>query len=209
MRTPRIKGRYHAFAELIKHEQAGKDYRQIVRVRESAIAVLAPHGGGIEPGTSELAEAIAGDELSLYCFEGLKRDDNDILHITSTQFDAPKCVALVEDAQIAVAVHGCRGPTPIIYVGGRHAPLKQRLIARLHQAGFRTQHDDNHAHAGRLSTNICNRGRAGRGIQLEITQGLREHLFAGLARPQRKRTTPMFETLVNAVRTVLLSVPDS
>lgn len=194
---------YTSFAELTAHERAGEDYLEITRDRGSPIVVLAPHGGGIERGTSEVAAAIAGDVYSLYCFEGLKRGDNDRLHITSTRFDAPRCVALVEEAQIAVTVHGCRDETPLVYVGGRHAPLKQRLIARLRQAGLRAQHDHNRAHAGRLPTNICNRGRAGRGVQLEISQGLREQLFAGLTRPERQMTTPRFAALVNAVRVVL------
>jgi phage replication-related protein YjqB (UPF0714/DUF867 family) len=53
------------------------------------VAVIAPHGGGIEPGTSELATAIAGDDFSLYLFEGLKSAGNGELHITSTNFDEP------------------------------------------------------------------------------------------------------------------------
>jgi phage replication-related protein YjqB (UPF0714/DUF867 family) len=46
-----------------------------------ALAILAPHGGGIEPGTSELAEAVAGEGLSFYAFEGLKRSGNAVLHV--------------------------------------------------------------------------------------------------------------------------------
>jgi phage replication-related protein YjqB (UPF0714/DUF867 family) len=90
-------------------------------------------------------------------------------------------------------------------VGGRHGALKSRLIDRLNRAGFRAQNDNNSAHAGRLSTNLCNRGRAGRGVQLELTQGLRDQLFVGLARAEREQTTPIFTALVDAVRAVLRS----
>ena len=44
---------------------------QINFIKEANIVIIAPHGGGIEPGTSELAIAIAGEELSFAVFEGL------------------------------------------------------------------------------------------------------------------------------------------
>ncbi|MGC9399851.1 MAG: poly-gamma-glutamate hydrolase family protein [Anaerolineae bacterium] len=203
MREPIIKGSYRSFVELTAHEQVGEDYREIVRDRDSAIVVLAPHGGGIERGTSELAAAIAGDELSLYCFEGLKREANDVLHIASTCFDAPRCVALVARAQIAVSVHGCRGDETVVYVGGRHTSLKERLIVRLRHAGFQARNDATH-HPGVFKANICNRGRLQRGIQLELPRGLRERLFVGLTRPQREQRTVDFTAFVDAVRAVLL-----
>jgi poly-gamma-glutamate hydrolase-like protein len=58
-------------------------------------ALVAPHGGGIEPGTSELADAIAASDLSFYTFEGLKPSGNTDLHITSTRFDEPMCLTLL------------------------------------------------------------------------------------------------------------------
>lgn len=43
----------------------------------------APHGGGIEPGTSEIADAIGGERGSFYTFGGLKSSGTADLHITS------------------------------------------------------------------------------------------------------------------------------
>ena len=57
--------------------------------RDSAYAIIAPHGGGIEPGTTELAEAIARNDFSFYTFEGKKRTSNRDLHLTATRFDEP------------------------------------------------------------------------------------------------------------------------
>lgn len=198
-------GRYTSFAELAAHERAGEDYREIVCDRESAVVVLAPHGNGIEPGTSELARAIAGDEFSFYCFEGLKEDDNDRLHITSTHFDAPRCVALVTRARTAVAVHGCQGNTPIVYIGGRHAALKARLMTSLRQATLRVK-DAPLRHAGQRPGNICNRGQSGRGVQLELTHGLRSRMFTGLSHEERETRRSVFDTFVEAVRQVLLTL---
>ena len=53
---------YANFAELEKHEQAGKDYLIVYRKADSKFCILAPHGGGIEPATSTIADAIASGD---------------------------------------------------------------------------------------------------------------------------------------------------
>jgi phage replication-related protein YjqB (UPF0714/DUF867 family) len=63
------KDKYFTFAELAAGEDPSA-YRIVSMPRGSAVAIIAPHGGNIEPGTSELARAVAGQELSLYLFEG-------------------------------------------------------------------------------------------------------------------------------------------
>ena len=90
-----MKDKYDSFSQLAKSETKGQDYRVCLVDRDSTTAVIAPHGGGIELGTSEVAEAIAADDFSFYAFEGIKSAGNRDLHITSTQFDEPACVALV------------------------------------------------------------------------------------------------------------------
>ena len=81
--------KYPNFATLAQHERAGIDYCVLVRRAEPAFAIVAPHGGGIEPGTSEIADAIARQRWSFYTFEGLKRAGNGVLHITSTPSMSP------------------------------------------------------------------------------------------------------------------------
>ncbi len=194
---------YCNFVELEARELAA-NYRIIACPRPSPIAVIAPHGGGIEPGTSELAAAIAGQEFSLYCFEGRKSDGNEALHITSTRFDEPQCLAIVAASQVVLAVHGSAEQEEIVHVGGRDSRLARRLCDALNAAGFAAQLDNTADHPGRLEANICNRGRSGRGCQLEISNGLRRTLFAGLKRQQRKHQTEHFHKFVAAVRAVLL-----
>ena len=47
---------------------------------------------------------------------------------------------------------------------------------------------------GKGAKNICNRGRGGAGVQLEITEGLRRTFFRQLSpRSERQHTTPAFE----------------
>ena len=96
---------YTSFAALRAAEPPG-EYRIRAFPRGSAKAVLAPHGGAIEPGTSEIAAAVAGEDLSLYCFEGLKGRVHSRLHITSHLFDEPECLALVAASDRVLAMHG-------------------------------------------------------------------------------------------------------
>jgi len=166
--------KYTSFAELARAEASGTDYRISALERpESPVVVVAPHGGSIEVGTSELAALIAGDDHSLFAFEGLKPcGRNRDLHITSHRFDHPECVALVGRCAVALGVHGCIGESQI-YVGGLDGELAARLAERLVLAGFRVS-AEGHRYPGRNPLNICNRGRLGRGAQIEVTRDLRD-----------------------------------
>jgi phage replication-related protein YjqB (UPF0714/DUF867 family) len=167
---------YLSFAELDVHETHGTDYRvRIVERAAATVAVIAPHGGGIEVGTSQLAARIARGRHSLFLFEGLKPPwQNRGLHITSHRFDHPLCVALVSRSPVTLAVHGCRGESRI-YVGGLDTELKALLAAKLRDAGFPATSDD-HPYMGLNPLNICNRGSRGRGAQIELTRDFRDPL---------------------------------
>jgi phage replication-related protein YjqB (UPF0714/DUF867 family) len=165
--------KYGSFAELKLHERQDADYR-VVRVDrpDSPVIILAPHGGEIEVGTSQIAALIAGDEHSLFCFEGLRIEAGSRdLHITSHRFDHPDCISLAARHRVVLAVHGCRGRAQV-FVGGLDTELSRCLTHRLTLAGFDAVAGD-HAYPGRHPQNICNRGSRGRGAQLEITHDLR------------------------------------
>jgi phage replication-related protein YjqB (UPF0714/DUF867 family) len=44
---------YKNFADLAAHEKENTDFRIRLVTRRDAAAIIAPHGGGIEPGTAE------------------------------------------------------------------------------------------------------------------------------------------------------------
>ncbi|MEJ0034667.1 MAG: poly-gamma-glutamate hydrolase family protein [Gammaproteobacteria bacterium] len=175
---------YTSFAELEVRETHGTDYRvRMVERPDAPVVILAPHGGGIEVGTSQLAARIARGRHSLFLFEGLKPPwQNRGLHITSHRFDHPLCVALVSRHPVTLAVHGCRGESRI-YVGGLDTVLKTLLAAKLNDAGFSTT-SDNHPYMGLNPLNICNRGSRGRGVQIELTRDFREPIY-------RRRIAPL------------------
>jgi phage replication-related protein YjqB (UPF0714/DUF867 family) len=168
--------RYANFAELSRSEREGVDFRICCTRRELGVAIIAPHGGKIEPATSQIASAIAGAEYSVYCFEGMKPSGNSALHITSENFDEPRCVELVSTSDYVVTVHGLSGTNEAIDVGGLDQALRDSICACLVGGGFTAQVIESGAHAGIDPRNICNRGSRGAGVQLEISRGLRDAL---------------------------------
>jgi len=200
--------RYSDFAGLAAELREGIDYRIVANLRDTRVAVIAPHGGGIEKGTSEIATAIAGREFSLYCFEGLKARGNERLHITSTRFDEPTCLRMVAQAEIVLAVHGWEGSAEVVFIGGQDDLLSERLMEAFQNAGLQPRGDGDLTIAGCHSANICNRGATRRGCQIEISSGLRLEMFEGLDRCARRRTRPLFEEFVRAARGVLLQAQD-
>jgi len=167
---------YPNFAALTRAEREGVDFGIVCRSRQSLVAVIAPHGGEIEPGTSEIATAIAGDEFNLYCFEGHKPHGNRGLHITSVSFDEPKCLRLISTSNRVVAVHGCLMGERTAFLGGRDAELRDAIRDRLEAFGFRTARPPHAGLQGVNPRNICNRGRSGCGVQLELSRDLRDEL---------------------------------
>jgi phage replication-related protein YjqB (UPF0714/DUF867 family) len=165
--------KYGSYAELASFEVHGRDYRvRAIERPNSPVLIIAPHGGMIEVGTSEIANGVAAAEYNLFSFEGLKPyGANRDLHITSDRFDHPECVAMVSRCDIVVTVHGCQGEARI-HVGGLDAPLGVRLAERLAGAGFAVE-TEGHRYPGRHPFNICNRGLRKQGAQLEITHDLR------------------------------------
>jgi phage replication-related protein YjqB (UPF0714/DUF867 family) len=153
----------------------------------SRVAVLAPHGGGIEGRTSEIARLIAGDEHGLYLFEGLRTtgDNFDCLHLSSHRFDEPRALDLISGCDTVVAVHGYVAPGPDVLLGGLNEPLKREIAQALAKLGL-SYLTDGHRFPGRDPRNICNRGRSGEGVQLELSEGLRKAGdWSGLARAVR------------------------
>lgn len=196
--------RYANFAALAESESYGIGFRVRWARSQAAFAIVAPHGGGIEPGTSELAEAIAGTRRSFYAFEGLKESGNAALHITSTRFDEPMCSALIETSDTVVTIHGESGESSgdSVFVGGLDAELGRRIGSALEASGFDVRPAGAHLQ-GAEPGNLCNRGRFARGVQLELSHGLRGKMFRSLTREGRKHRNQRFESFVAAVSAAL------
>src|SRR5688572_4392375 len=111
-------------ALLANEDSASYDFQ--MRDPDSPVAILAPHGGLIEWGTDQIAEAIAGDDYNLFCFNGHRLGGENLyyLHVRSHQYDEPRCRKLIGPCSVVIAIHGCKNPArgePLVYLGGRNA----------------------------------------------------------------------------------------
>lgn len=200
---------YTSFSHLAKHERKNKDYRLQIVDRPSRLVIIAPHGGGVEPGTSEIAQAIAGEEFSFYAFEGIKPRHNSRLHVTSTHFGEPKCVELVRRSEIVVAIHGEKATRKVVFVGGLDARLSDQLRESMLAKEFIVEKHRRRTMQGIDSSNICNQGATRQGVQLELSNALRRSFFKSFSKAGRRTRTRQFDNFVCAVRGVLLSVFDA
>jgi len=194
---------YDSFVALKANETVGIDYHIRVRQGRSGIAVMAIHGGGIEPGTTEIAEAVAGEVHTFYSFSGLKPSGNARLHISSRKFDEPLGADIAKHARTIITIHGCKDAKAMTYLGGRHHQLKLEIKSALTAAGFPAL--DAMRFPGINPKNICNKNKLGMGVQLEISIGMRNLLFEDITRLHRKRITSCFKAYVHALQRAIKS----
>ncbi|MGW3076499.1 MULTISPECIES: poly-gamma-glutamate hydrolase family protein [unclassified Kitasatospora] len=189
--------------------------------------VIAPHGGGIEVGTSELCLAIsgyhpadltptpaAGPVHDFWMFEGLRSSNNSELHVTSTHCDDAVARAMCAGSRNVVSLHGCTAAqagleagAQAVLVGGLNSTLRQYLMEEFAAAGIRAVTASGEEEiAGISPDNICNRSLLGMGAQLEMTTDLRVAMFAPGKNTRAERATntlPLFWSFTNAVRTAI------
>ncbi|EGW36957.1 poly-gamma-glutamate hydrolase family protein [Desulfosporosinus sp. OT] len=167
---------YSNFQELRLHEQEGRDYRIRTSRNWHSVLIIAPHGGKIEPYTSDIAQRIAGEEFAWYSFEGIKDVDVRKLHITSHNFDEPLLLKGLQQAQTVLTIHGLKNSTDeFLMIGGLDTTLGTELQITLQDYGYIVK-ESGQKYRGVRTTNICNRGRTGKGVQLEISFALRKRI---------------------------------
>jgi phage replication-related protein YjqB (UPF0714/DUF867 family) len=181
--------RYKNFAELSAATLLGVDYSIETEDRGTSAAILGIHGGRIEPATAEVVRAVAGTDLSYYLFIGHHSD----LHITSVHFDEPICNKLVSKSKKVVTIHGKEGIEEFIMLGGLDTELISKTRDALIDAYFSIV-AVTPAVAGDEEANICNKGLSGKGLQIELSRGLRDTLY---------RDSAKMTTFAQAVRSLL------
>lgn len=170
--------KYANFDDLCRNETENKDYKiEIKRVENSQLCIVAPHGGKIEPETTELAKEIAGTLYSYYSFKGVAKTGNSRLHITSSNFDEPSALELVAEHDIVLGIHGAKDkncPKPIL-LGGLDTDFKEILAETFDNQGLENL-SCGHNYPAKRQLNICNRGRSRKGAQIELSMSFRQSL---------------------------------
>ena len=179
--------KYSNYQNLVRSEREGIDFTIRVAVGNNpSILLLGPHAGEIEVGTSEIVCALARDDFSYYLFEGLKTRGSRDLHITSTHFNEPRCLALVQNAEMVIAFHGERSKEEVVYLGGLDCELLEHLRLALIENDYVVKRHTDPALQGFSPYNICNRGKSEGGVQLELSTGLRRCFFQSLTANGRR-----------------------
>ncbi|MER1275488.1 poly-gamma-glutamate hydrolase family protein [Bacillus velezensis] len=168
--------KYRNFEDLRANEDPG-NYSIFTKDLETPALILAPHGGGIEGGTSELARELSGS-YSTYLFEALKVPGASDLHITSTHFDEPQALDMLGRHDLTISLHGYASSEKHTLVGGTDRELAAKMTDALNSGGFSAELLASNAPlAGTNPNNIANRNRTGKSIQLEISTGQRRSMF--------------------------------
>lgn len=185
---------YSSFSQLALCEP--NSFEIELEERNSPYSVMAIHGGGIAPGTTEIARAIAGGSYSFYSFRGVKPHGSKYLRIASTVFDEPYALYLVRLSMWIVTVHGCETPPRDAYgviVGGLAAGLREEVCSALRRADFNAidgfRPVDVHvpgALKGSDREDLCNRGAFKEGLQLQLTSELRQELLPESGAPSTR-----------------------
>jgi phage replication-related protein YjqB (UPF0714/DUF867 family) len=186
--------------------------------------ILAPHGGGIERGTSELCLAVAGYHpanlpqippagvtYDYWMFEGVRADDNAPLHVPSTGCDDAMAVSSCAGALNALSLHGFEPKPPlptddkVVLVGGADEVLRGYLLEGFGHTDLEARDAGGFGELdGNAKCNIVNRTLRGAGAQLELSEPLRDTIFGENTRPRRKHTTTeVFWTFVAVCRDAL------
>jgi phage replication-related protein YjqB (UPF0714/DUF867 family) len=161
------------------------------------VLIAAPHGDSIERHTAAIARQVAGTDLSYYLSEGRKRADNRDLHITSTNFDEPRFARMAANCDVVLAIHGKAKPMEVTYLGGAYVDGIEQVTQHLRGAGYDARRETDIDLLGSDRSNLCNRGRRGQGIQLELGATMPDVLAAS---PQ------LLDTYAASVRAALRSL---
>ncbi|WP_040978402.1 poly-gamma-glutamate hydrolase family protein [Oceanobacillus jeddahense] len=199
----KVNDTYENFEDLRQHERQDEDYRIRSEKGNPDVLFITIHGGGIEPGTTELAEqsALAG-EYSFCSFQGIKLTNNTELHITSTNFDEAEALALVSDSLYTISFHGYGDEEEKhTYIGGLDETLSQSIEDELKNAGFSVS-DAPKEIDGREKDNIVNKNKREKGVQLEISTAQRKAFFEddNFLAENRENRTEEFERYIEVVR---------
>ena len=176
MALPAFAQKSSSFKDLSLLKKEGQDFEVNLRTGTTQSLVMAIHGGTIEPGTSELADATAGEKHSYYSFTGLV-DDYLSLHLTSTEFDEPRLLVLAQQAQNCLGLHGLKDDQIDFCIGGANAEKRKRYFKLLSQKfpKWRTCELCCPPNLGTSSQNIVNKCQFS-GVQIEMGSTLRLEL---------------------------------
>jgi len=201
---------YKNFSELKKERPTSFEIDHDFQT--DSILIFTPHGGGIEPGTTEICKWFNNHSYSYYSFSGVGRKCKE-LHITSTQFDEPILIEMLNQHQYAISFHGMSNKmkkkyTADIFLGGLNKRLIESLKNRLCESGYSVTSCIDYPEsilAATSSHNLTNKCISNKGLQIELSESIRETFFKGnfKLKSGRNVTTVNFDCFCNIILEVI------
>jgi phage replication-related protein YjqB (UPF0714/DUF867 family) len=187
---------FRNYAELSQTYREGVDFeivsRDFPRGSRERPFVFAIHGGAIEPGTTELANAVAGKDAAFYSFVGKtteSRPKAEMLHLTATHFDEPRLEAMLPRANRCLSLHGFGGVESDFCVGGADVKARRALVVELRKRfpDWRACEICCPPYLGVAKKNVANRcGKPARpGVQIEMSPTVRKEIVEDSAFRER------------------------
>ncbi len=205
-----MKDKYNNFLEL--KERCPKSYKVDHDVRNTSFLIFTPHGGGIEPGTTEICKWFNKNSYSYYSFTGIGTNCKE-LHITSTLFDEPKLGKILSKHQSAISFHGMtdymkRKYKSDIFLGGLDRPLINSLEEKLKKSGYTVATRKEHPTSFLAATNpnnVTNKCIGKQGVQIELSESIRKSFFKGNYKLNKGRseTTVRFERFCGIIKEII------
>lgn len=190
---------YNSMTELYNDTTEGIDWKKDSRNVGKSVLIVAPHGGNIEQGTSELTKLVANNgDFDYFSFEAIRPSNNTQLHVTSTNYDDATLHDMIQDRTATISIHGAQGEEQLVYLGGYQSPLRDAIQSQLELKGFVVKIPPEYL-GGLSNANFINKVEESTGVQLELTTALRKAFFkdGNTSTASRKKienwTTTMYE----------------
>lgn len=200
-----------SYAEVLQRNfMRGRDFR--VAFDDSNIRkclLIAPHGGGIEPGTSEIMRSVTElGSWAWYEFIGyLRKGNKDALYVASAEFDEPTLVSLRPRAGFCVEFLGTsQAGHPFVYVGGNWDVGRRIMSGAINL--FCQKHKlkalDPMAQIADLQESVKDVDRSSNLITLEFSRDARNLLFPpDASREARGRRSSLLKPLARSIHFAL------
>lgn len=198
---------YSSYEELTESCKYNEDYKTEIINNNSPVSIISIHGGGIEACTTELSKEIASlGNFNYYSFMGLRNNshesqDNLKLHITSSKFLDTQLHELLSNTLITISIHGADETQPLLYIGGLHSELITQLKLSLSKDYF-IPNTIRKGLEGTSISNVCNKCISKKGVQIELSQGLRQYLFGPNWKSQRHLNNKSSKFSLNITNTI-------
>ncbi len=175
--TTRKQDYYKSMTELYNDTKEGIDWKKDTRDVGKSVLIVAPHGGNIEQGTSELTKLVANNgDFDYFSFEAIRPSNNTQLHVTSTNYDDATLHDMIQDRTATISIHGAQGEEQLVYLGGYQSPLRDAIQSQLERKGFVVKIPPEYL-SGLSNANFINKVEESTGVQLELTTALRKAFF--------------------------------